>query len=188
MPPKLSQSSQKPPKPEIKETKEVTPPPEFEHAADDIERELNRNRLGSFKVMIKHMDFQWTDRANRPVDSGAKLQRLYNSMKTGIHRREGKHHMSGIVTKETLEKSIFHPSEVTNEGRPKAVKFSEVKEFNMNAEYPIVIFPGSKAKVASKIEMQSGQHRMAVLKSFYKDNEGEHYWFVTLYDSKFHFR
>jgi hypothetical protein len=52
---------------------------------------------------------------------------------------------------------------------------SQVAEFNRDAQFPVVRLQGK-----GLVEMQSGQHRMTVLKSL-KTNVKDQWWIVTIY-------
>jgi hypothetical protein len=47
--------------PKTKETVPLAPPTDFSDAMSAIERDLNKHRIGSFKVNIKDMTFKWKD-------------------------------------------------------------------------------------------------------------------------------
>jgi len=149
--------------------------PEFTNEFASIERELNRHKMGTFKVFDKDMTFKWTDGQNREIAPDSQVMALKESMENGVYRTDVNNRMSGIIVKDKLNGRIFHPS---NFGRsPQQIKISEVAEFNSNAEYPIVMGGAD----STPMEMQSGQHRMSILRQL-KEKSTEQWWIVTIYD------
>jgi hypothetical protein len=157
-----------------KETVTLVPPTDFSDAMSGIERDLNKHRIGSFKVNYKDMTFKWKDRDNRGLTSMERMTALSNSMQNGLYRSDIRHRLSGVVVRGILESHIAHPSKPSQ-----SIPITEVKAFNEEAEFPCVIFPRNMRRA---IEMQSGQHRMAVLKVLFPEQEDNWWWIVTLYD------
>lgn len=150
---------------------------EFTSEHQEIERTLNKHRIGNFRVMFKDMTFQWSDGEKNRALQLSKANKLRADMDVrGVQRTNPAYRMSGVIDRNLLESSIYAP----NAG-PKAgpIPFDQVKDLNSNAEYPVIVMKGVDSP---KIEMQSGQHRSHILKAFYQE-EIEHWWIVTLYDS-----
>ena len=82
--------------------------------------------------------------------------------------------MSGIIKRAMLTGRVFLEST-----RP-AILLDKLEDLNKNAEYPKVISL-SRQGDWQNIEMQSGQHRMAILKQL-KPDAKDQWWLVTLYD------
>ena len=157
-----------------KETLPIEKPTDFGDAISAIERDLNKHRIGTFVVNKKDMTFKWTDRENRAVRSVERMTVLLKSMQNGLYRTDIRHRMSGVIARDKLAKRILSPSEPIQ-----PISLDKVKEYNEQAMFPHVVFPKTFKK---EIEMQSGQHRMAVLCHLYPDAEENWWWIVTLYD------
>ena len=82
------------------------------------------------------------------------------------------HRMHGIVSKTALEETIL------SESTKKKVPISNVATLNAKAEFPVI-----DPKSNIMIEMQSGQHRMAILKGLYNGKPDEHWWLVTIFNN-----
>jgi hypothetical protein len=155
---------------------------EFGEQFADIERALNQHRLGTFKLFYKDMTFNWADGDNRKLASEAQIASLKTSMQGGIFRNDLNHRMSGVVEGKRIEKHIF-PRKPTDGNDVPSIKLAEVHSMNERAEYPILMFMDPHS---IKVEMQSGQHRMAVLRDI-KPDMSDHWWLVTIYDSGHNF-
>jgi hypothetical protein len=84
--------------------------------------------------------------------------------------------MSGVIRLDVLNNRIYSPDD------PKVhVSLADVKKYNQEAKFPVITFAGSGG-LAQCIEMQSGQHRMAVLRTLFKNKQSQWWWIVTLYD------
>src|SRR5271154_4662915 len=134
--------------------KEIVPieiPTDFSEAISSIERDLNRHRIGTFKVHYKDMTFKWQDHENRLLNSMDRMAALSKSMQNGLYRTDNRHRMSGVVAREKIEKRISSPSDPSQ-----IITFKEVQRFNEQAMFPGVLFP--KSHPTKDIEMQSGKH------------------------------
>jgi hypothetical protein len=146
-------------------------------ALSSIKADLNRHCLGSFRVIFRDMNFKWGDRDNRKLQADPeKLRRLFASMKNGLYRTQIRNRMSGIVERDVIKDHILSPDDPTNK-----ISLGEVKQFDQGAKFPVIAMSSSGA--ANKlIEMQSGQHRMAVLRQLLAGKQPQWWWIVTLYD------
>jgi hypothetical protein len=165
-----------PPKSKTTATEAPAEPEPIDHSMADaaIEAELNRHRIGTFRVLYKDMTFKWKDRDNRALTSGERLSTLIKSMRNGLYRSDISHRMSGIIARDQLTGKILSPDDPRTK-----VKQEDVRKFNERAQFPVVAFPGKSPKV---IEMQSGQHRMGVLQTLFPQKQEQWWWIVTLYD------
>jgi hypothetical protein len=147
----------------------------------DIQRELKDNQIGHFKVYASSMTFKWdesTGRQNRPVNLEATSAKpLIESMKKGILRYPLINRMSGVVSREDLNKRIY-----SSDGHILAL--DKIVDSNEQMEFPTLVF-NAKDNSNAMVEMQSGQHRMEILKTLEK-RKSEHWWIVTLYDKGNH--
>ena len=148
--------------------------PEFNAEFAQIEKDLILHRLGTFKVYEDDMTFIWRDETNREIATESQLTGLEESMKWGIYRTDLQNRMSGVITMSVLVGHIFPPNYNEGEG---SIELKEVEKFNKEAEYPVIRLDRNM-----KIEMQSGQHRMEVLKRMKKVAK-DRWWIVTMYDS-----
>jgi hypothetical protein len=149
-------------------------PTDYSDATASIERDLNKHRIGTFRVNSKDMTFTWSDRQNREVKTMERMSKLYTSMRNGLYRTDIRHRMSGVIAAEVIENSIVAP-----DNHRKMITLDDTKNYNEQAMFPhILVSEGQK----QKIEMQSGQHRMAVLRVIYPEQEDQWWWIVTLYD------
>jgi hypothetical protein len=148
--------------------------PEFGQAISEIERDLNKHRIGTFRVHRKDMTFAWKDRANRAEASLDRMAKLLKSMQNGLFRTDIRHRMSGIVDRKAIARHIAAPDKET-----KRLDLDAVAEFNQNAVFPSIVFSKDRK---GDIEMQSGQHRMLSLRYLFADNPEQHWWIVTVYD------
>jgi len=147
--------------------------PEFNAEFAQIEKDLIQHKLGTFKVFEDDMTFKWADTMNREIASESQIKELQRSMECGIYRTDLQNRMSGIIARRALEGKIFGPNFKAGD---EAIEFREVEKFNKEAEYPVIMLDGG-----TKIEMQSGQHRMEVLKKLRKAGK-DRWWIVTIYD------
>ena len=148
--------------------------PEFNTEFARIEKDLILHRLGTFKVYEDDMTFIWHDETNREIAVDNRVKGLEESMKCGIYRTDLHNRMSGVITTSALEGHIFPPNYKEGDG---PIELKEVEKFNKEAEYPVLRLEGGM-----KVEMQSGQHRMEVLKRMKKAGK-DRWWIVTIYDS-----
>jgi hypothetical protein len=151
--------------------------PEFTNEFASIEKELNYCKIGTFRVLFKDMTFEWKDGQNRAVASEAESALLRQSMAEGIFRTDLNNRMSGTVDKGLLEGHILPPTNVTTEST--TISLEQVLVYNKDAQYPVIYISDTSSL---KIEMQSGQHRMMILRQI-KQKGGDHWWIVTLYDN-----
>jgi len=158
-------------------------PTDYSEADSAIEAELNKHKLGSFRVHFKDMTFHWKgEKKNRAVASPDKLRVLVKSMKTGLYRSDMRNRISGIVARKDIASYMVRPDDPKKKDKVK--DFKEVAKYNEEAKFPIIVLPGKQ----DLIEMQSGQHRMAVLKKvLFPEEDTEWWWIVTLYDDGMHF-
>jgi hypothetical protein len=157
--------------------KEVVPlevPTDFSDAISSIERDLNKHRIGTFRINAKDMSFTWADRDNRALTSMDRMRILVQSMQNGLYRTDIRHRMSGVISGDRIDKRISSPDDPG-----KMIKLEDALRLNEQAMFPSVIFPKTLKK---EIEMQSGQHRMAVLRYLFPENKENWWWIVTLYD------
>lgn len=169
-----------PPKPRPETVPDRTPSPELvDHSAaiSSVEADLNRHCLGSFHVVFKDMNFKWKDRDNRDLQvNPEKLGKLLTSMRNGLYRAQIRNRMSGVVPTDALSNRIHSPDD------PKIrLSLADVKRYNQEAKFPVIAISRSGGPM-QRIEMQSGQHRMAVLRTLFKNKQPQWWWIVTLYD------
>jgi hypothetical protein len=158
----------------VKVTAPLEAPTDFSDAISSIERDLNQHRLGTFRINAKDMSFKWADRNNRALTSMDRMNILLTSMQNGLYRTDIRHRMSGLISGDKIDKSISSPAEPG-----KMITLEDVRRLNEQAMFPSIIFPRNLKK---EIEMQSGQHRMAVLQYLFPEKEENWWWIVTLYD------
>jgi hypothetical protein len=164
-------------KPRPVKAKDVVPlelPTDFSEAISSIERDLNKHRIGTFRVNAKDMSFKWADRSNRELNTIERMTSLHKSMKNGLYRTDIRHRMSGVIARHKLDKRIGAPQNPTQ-----LITSDETRQFNEQAMFPHILFPKNSK---NEIEMQSGQHRMAVLRVIFEDKPENWWWIVTLYD------
>jgi hypothetical protein len=157
--------------------KDVAPPEvptDFGDAISSIERDLNKHRIGTFRVNSKDMTFKWKDRENRQLHFMDRITPLLTSMKNGLYRTDIRHRLSGVIARDKIEKRIANP-----ENPSQMISLTDALRLNEQARFPVVIFPRTTKR---EIEMESGQHRMAVLQHLFPDNPENWWWIVTLYD------
>jgi len=142
---------------------------EFTDEIQSIEKDLLARKLGSVKLYIDHMTFEWKSGKNRPVAEPTRLNILKEHMRNGVYRTDPPHRMSGILDSKIFKESMLHPD------TGKKVSLAELKTLNQDAKFPTL-------KPSVKVEMQSGQHRMAALGQL-KPGPEEQWWIVTIYDS-----
>lgn len=142
---------------------------EFGDAEQYIEKELMNKKLGSFKVYKKDMTFEWKDGSNRKLADPVRTASLREAMSQGIFRLDMVHRMAGCIDKKQIG-TLVHPISA------KPVKLDDVEVLNKEALFPIL-----RLKGPIQVEMQSGQHRMAMLIEL-RAREEDHWWIVTLYD------
>jgi hypothetical protein len=92
-----------------------------------------------------------------------------NQCRRGFFVWDVGHRMTGCVSKKNIG-----PCDPNN--TQKAIKLEEVEAFNNEAQFPILRLKGQ-----TKVEMRSGQHRMAMLEEL-RPEEADHFWIVTIYD------
>ena len=143
---------------------------EFTDEHRTIEKDLAAAKLGTFKVFAVDMTFMWKDGENRKVAEQARMTPLLESMRGGVFRADIGNRMSGCVNPKLLNKHIFTPDD------DKSLKMSQVADLNRDAQFPVVHLQGK-----GFVEMQSGQHRMTVLKTL-KTDVKDQWWIVTIYD------
>jgi len=160
-------------KPTAKVPSAIELPTDYGDALSSIERDLNHHRIGTFCIFRKDMNFEWGDRKNRDLSRMDRMGVLLKSMQNGLYRTDIRHRMSGVVSVKQVEGRILL------KGSKEPIPLDKVKEHNDQAVFPILAFPKA---VKRTIEMQSGQHRMAVLKVLYPEEEQNWWWIVTLYD------
>ena len=153
--------------------------PEFINEFASIEKELNYHKIGTFKVYYRDMNFSWKDGQNRSIASEAQSAALKESMQNGIFRTDLNHRMSGIMARQDLQGQILSPG--ASRQCDDNLDIEKIAEYNKNAEYPVIFL--SYKDSATKIEMQSGQHRMTILRQL-KTHMSEHWWIVTIYDDR----
>jgi hypothetical protein len=121
-----------------------------------IEEELLSKRLGNVKLFASHMAFEWKDGGEyRELANESRRTPLKQSMSERILRVEAAHRMTGCLPQNVFESSLH-----------------DLKD----SPEPVLTLEGGL-----KVEMQSGKHRMRVLKDLSSDPE-EHWWIVTIYD------
>jgi Protein of unknown function (DUF3723) len=152
------------------------PLPEFTSQFASIERELNKHKIGTFKVYLKDMTFVWNDGENRKLAPDSQLNALRESMNSGIFRTDINNRMTGIISKDLLQGNMY-PSDNL---RASPLDFAGVLKMNDNAEYPVV----QHLTVGVQVEMQSGQHRMRILEQHKEGKPLDQWWIVTLYDNR----
>ena len=144
---------------------------EFGAEQQEVERELLKTKIGSFKVFISNMTFEWKDGNNRKLADPARTTALRETMRQGIYRMDLIHRMSGCLDKRFLTTgTIIDPK--TN----KPCKLDAVRSLNDEAHFPILQLKGN-----NKVEMQSGQHRVAML-VILRPNVEDQWWVVTIYE------
>lgn len=156
----------------VKPAPEIKPLDHAEEALTQIERDLQKHKIGHFRVHDNDMTFEWKEGQNRAIADHRRLSMLLDIMAQGVYRTEPKHRMSGCIDSKVIEKAMFTP-----DGK-KHIKAADVKALNENAEWPVLKLPRNKL-----VEMQSGQHRMACLKKLHPDDNTSHWWLVTIYDN-----
>jgi hypothetical protein len=149
-------------------------PTDFSDAISSIERDLNKHRIGTFRINAKDMTFKWTDRENRTLTSVERMTTLLKSMQNGLYRTDIRHRMSGVIARDKIEKRISSPDHAGQ-----TITLKDTQRYNKQAMFPGILFPKT---VKKEIKMQSGQHRMAVLQYLFPDNQENWWWIVTLYD------
>jgi hypothetical protein len=142
-----------------------------------IEKELIKHRLGNVKVYLRDMTFTWKEGENRRLADGNKSATLRQKLKEGIFRYVPENRLAGCLSRTAFVENLYHPDteKKFSESDTKAWS-AKVNEYNQNVQFPIL-----KLGSGVKIEMQSGQHRMAILQEL-RTNPKEHYWIVTIYD------
>jgi hypothetical protein len=143
---------------------------EFVEEFHAIEKDLKDHLLGSVKVMLQNMTFEWKSGQNREMADENRSANLRENMRNGVFRLDPVHRMSGTIDASTFKKCIQDSK--TN----KNITMAHAKEMNEKAEFPVF-----SASANAKIEMQSGQHRMKILKQL-RPQEKDHWWIVTVYD------
>ena len=144
---------------------------EFGTEQQEIERELLKTKLGTFKVVKSNMTFEWKDGSNRKLADPARTTALRETMRQGIYRMDLVHRMSGCLDKRFLTiGTIIDPK--TN----KPCKLDAVHGLNDEAYFPMLQLKGN-----NKVEMQSGQHRMEILSTLCPNAEDQ-WWIVTIYE------
>lgn len=163
-------------KAQAKEPPKVDKAAEFSTEHSEIERTLNKHRLGHFKIMFQDMTFQWSDgEKNRPLQLN-QTNKLRNDMiNRGVQRTNPAYRMNGVIDRKSLDGCIY-PPQADRSSKP--LKLDDVRTLNEDAEYPVIVV---KSKGSIRVEMQSGQHRAHLVKEFY-EAPSEHWWIVTLYD------
>jgi hypothetical protein len=150
------------------------PPPidtdEYDAEFREIEKDLEEHRLGNVKIYFKNMTFEWKDGHNREIADENRSASLRDNMRNGIFRADPVHRMSGILRQSEFKSALRDPKNA------KSIAPKDVVEFNKKAEFPILVGIEN-----FKIEMQSGQHRMKILRQLRPD-EKDHWWIVTVYD------
>jgi hypothetical protein len=144
---------------------------EFISAQQHIEQELLSKKLGSVKLHRSNMTFEWKEGENRALADTSKTTALRESFIQGVFRYDMAHRMSGCLSKKIFETSLYEP-----DGSQKKVNMKEVERLNFDAEFPILTI-----KSGTRVEMQSGQHRMALLQELMPLSK-DHWWIVTIYD------
>jgi hypothetical protein len=145
--------------------------PEFIAAQQHIEQELLSKKLGSVKLYINDMTFEWNEGENRPLADTSKTTALREGFLQGVFRHDIAHRMTGCLPRRVFESSLCDP-----DGTGHKVNVKEVEKLNVDAQFPIL-----GIKSSPKVEMQSGQHRMALLQELMSDSK-DHWWIVTIYD------
>jgi len=143
---------------------------EFTDEHRTIEKDLAVAKLGTFKVFAADMTFIWREGQYRKVAEQARMTPLLESMRGRVFRADIGNRMSSCVNPKLLEKHLFNPDD------DKPLKISQVVDLNRDAQFPVLHLQGK-----GFIEMQSGQHRMTVLKTL-KPNVKDQWWIVTIYD------
>ena len=139
-----------------------------------IEKDLQKHLLGNVKVFFKDMTFKWSDGENRPLADENRSANLRETLRNGVFRTDPMHRMSGIL-KETIFKSSLR--DLVNN---KNISIDKLKEYNINAQFPVLDLFHPSSDGRNFIEMQSGQHRMKILQELRKDPL-DHWWIVTVY-------
>jgi hypothetical protein len=154
---------------------------DFSAEFTNVERDLNKHRIGTFQVYYKDMTFEWSEGGpNRAIASEGQQGALLQSMISGVHRHDYSNRMTGVVDKMKLEGHIFPGGMAESAPRVEtSVSWDGVKAMNEKAQYPIVLNPNGTKPM---IEMQSGHHRMELLRQLYPQPK-DHWWIVTLYDA-----
>lgn len=122
------------------------------------------------------MTFIRKDGENRNIARDSKLTMLRESMNNGIFRTDINNRMTGIISKDLLKGKMYLNDSV----RTASLDFSDVIIMNNNAEYPVIYGLPSGVQV----EMESGQHRIEILKQLKAGKIMDQWWIVTLYDDR----
>ena len=163
--------SERPEKKGRDKSKSQLPLYEFISAQQHIEQELLSKKLGSVKLYRSNMTFEWKEGENRPLADTSKTAALRQSFIQGIFRYDMTHRMSGCLSKKVFEASLYDPA-----GGQKKVNMKEVERLNFDAQFPTLTIQSGP-----RVEMQSGQHRMALLQELMPLSK-DHWWIVTIYD------
>lgn len=152
---------------------------EFTDEQVSIEQELIKHRLGSVKVYVGDMTFKWKDGENRSLANPTKSASLKKKLKEGLFRFVPENRLSGCLSRTAFTESLYHPdTERKFSDAEIKSRNAKINEYNQQAKFPVL-----KLDSTTKIEMQSGQHRMALLQQL-RTSPKDHYWIVTIYDDR----
>ena len=129
-----------------KETVEVETE-EYTTEFQTIESDLQKHCLGNVKVFYKNMTFVWSDGENRPLADENRSANLRETLRNGVFRTDPVHRMSGILSETVFKSSIRDPQ------NNKGISLKELKEFNTNAQFPVLDLDRLNKSHASFVEM-----------------------------------